>query len=45
MSEFREPSDGTAAGASAAPAQASIAAAPSSALRAPRSIQPLPDQL
>ncbi|MDQ7976456.1 DNA mismatch repair endonuclease MutL [Paraburkholderia sp. SARCC-3016] len=48
MSEFREPSDGTAAGACPAPAQASIAAAPSRALRAaraPRSIQPLPDQL
>jgi DNA mismatch repair protein MutL len=48
MSEFREPSDGTAAGASAAPAQASVAAAPSRelrAVRAPRSILPLPDQL
>ncbi|QYD69696.1 DNA mismatch repair endonuclease MutL [Paraburkholderia edwinii] len=48
MSEFREPSDGTAASASAAPAQASVAAAPSRALpaaRAPRAIQPLPDQL
>jgi DNA mismatch repair protein MutL len=48
MSEFREPSDGTAAGAFAAPAQASVAAAPPRALRAaraPRSILPLPDQL
>jgi DNA mismatch repair protein MutL len=48
MSEFSEPSDGTAAGASAAPAQASVAAASSRELRAaraPRSILPLPDQL
>jgi DNA mismatch repair protein MutL len=48
MSEFREPSDGTAAGAAAAPAQASVAAASSRevrATRAPRAIQPLPDQL
>ncbi|GAB7526020.1 DNA mismatch repair endonuclease MutL [Paraburkholderia sp. 2C] len=48
MSEFREPSDDTAAGASTAPAQAPVAAAPSRdvrAARAPRPIQPLPDQL
>jgi DNA mismatch repair protein MutL len=45
MSEFREPSDGTAAGAPAAPAESSVAAAVPRAARAPRSIQPLPDQL
>jgi DNA mismatch repair protein MutL len=48
MSEFREPSDGTAAGASAAPAESAAVAHPARApraARAPRSIQQLPDQL
>ncbi|CAB3769956.1 DNA mismatch repair endonuclease MutL [Paraburkholderia humisilvae] len=48
MSEYREPSDGTAAGASAAPTEPAAVARPARtprAARAPRSIQPLPDQL